>query len=448
MKEFISCNQTELFADCDSDTIQNAISAAIEDGCRKVVIPRYNLRTDSTEWRISKTIEIPSEMTIILDNCYMVQETGMYDNMFRNSNALNEKHTLESQQHDINILGVGNVHLSGGEPNGLLERTARKWGNTIIWRNQMFYWVNVKNLRIENLFIERQRHWAITHISCEYVKIKNIDFYAIPHIPNMDGIDLRVGCHHFEMENITGKTGDDTIALTAVSGPIEVASLVEGRSSDIAHVKIKNVVSDPYRMLNVRLLAQDGHKVHDIDVDTIMDTSDWATKGKCHAALGIGTQGMLYVKVCRAKQEDITDVTAKHIYTRAAMAIRLDDVCTNTTITNIQTFNSCFAVLGTFAFGCSLKNVMIDGVWFGGMKTDSQRGMVDGYVAPTVVRLPKTVGDVTVKNLTTDGLDYLVTAGEELNVTFENCNMQNVENVTNNLGQTKITIDGEEYKGE
>ena len=125
MKEFISCNQTELFADCDSDTIQNAISAAIEDGCRKVVIPRYNLRTDSTEWRISKTIEIPSEMTIILDNCYMVQETGTYDNMFRNSNALNEKHTLESQQHDINILGVGNVHLSGGEPNGLLERTAR-----------------------------------------------------------------------------------------------------------------------------------------------------------------------------------------------------------------------------------------------------------------------------------------------------------------------------------
>ena len=79
MKEFISCNQTELFAETDSGTIQNAIAAAVADGCRKVLIPRYNLRTDKTEWRIDKAIEIPSEMTLILDNCYMVQETGVYD---------------------------------------------------------------------------------------------------------------------------------------------------------------------------------------------------------------------------------------------------------------------------------------------------------------------------------------------------------------------------------
>ena len=82
MKEFISCNQPELFASNDSGTIQNAIAAAIEDGCRKVIIPRYNLRTDKTEWRISKAIEVPSDMTIILDNCNIVQKTGVYDNMF------------------------------------------------------------------------------------------------------------------------------------------------------------------------------------------------------------------------------------------------------------------------------------------------------------------------------------------------------------------------------
>ena len=151
MREFISCNEKELFSDSDSGTIQNAIAAAIEDGCRKVVIPRYNLRTDKTEWRIAKAIEVPSNMTIVLDNCYMVQETGVYDNMFRNSLAYTEHHTLETEQHDIAIIGEGNVCLSGGVHNGLLERTVGKHGfpkSAVV--NQMLLWINVRNLRIEN----------------------------------------------------------------------------------------------------------------------------------------------------------------------------------------------------------------------------------------------------------------------------------------------------------
>lgn len=448
MKEFISCNQQELFADCDSATIQNAIAAAIEDGCRKVVIPRYNLRTDKNEWRISSAIEVPSEITIILDNCFMVQETGVYDNMFRNSHAYAENRTKETQQHDISIIGVGNVCLSGGVHNGLLERTSRKNGFPSIYQNQMILWINVCNLRVENLHIENQRHWAINHIYCENVKIKNIDFYATPHVPNMDGIDLRIGCNHFEIENITGRTGDDTIAMTAISGITENASYVEGKPTDICDVKIRNVLSDPFRMLNVRLLTQDGHKVHDIDIDTIMDTSDFATKVKCLSPIGIGTQGMLYVQVCRAKQDDTNNITARNIYTRASLAIRIDDVCSNSTFTNIQTFNTCFTVLGTAGFGCSLKDVTLDSIWFGGMKSDSQRGYVDGYVAPTVVKMPDTRGTLCIKNLHTDGIEYLCNAGDELDVRFENCMVENVNNISANIGKTKITVDGEVYKGE
>ena len=297
MKEFISCNERELFGDCDSATIQNAIAAAEKDGCRKVVIPRYNLRTDKTEWRISKAIEVPSEMTIILDNCYMVQETGIFDNMFKNSLAhTTEPRTLENEQHDISIIGVGNVCISGGVHNGLLERTSRKWGLPGTLLNNLFYWVNVRNLRVENLHIEHQRHWAMNHIYCRNVTLKNIDFYAIPHVPNMDGIDLRLGCNNFEIENITGRTGDDTVALTAISG-FEVALAVEGKCPDICDVNIKNVLSDANRMLNVRLLAQDGNQVRDINIDTVMDTSDWASKTKAVAPLGIGTQGALYVQM-------------------------------------------------------------------------------------------------------------------------------------------------------
>lgn len=448
MREFISCNEERLFADTDSATIQNTIAAAIKDGCRKVIIPRYNLRTDKNEWRIDKAIELPSNITLILDNCFMVQETGTFDNMFRNTNAHKENKTIEDEEHDIEILGVGNVCLSGGVHNGVLERTSGKNGFPSIWLNQMFYWVNVRNLRVENLHIENQRHWAMTHIYCHHVKLKNLDFHAIPHVPNMDGIDLRLGCHHFEMENITGRTGDDTIAMTAISGVHETSVKVEGKSSDISDVKIRNVLSDPFRMLNVRILTQDGNQVHDIDVDTVMDISDYATKVKCNAAIGIGTQGALYVKVCRAKQEDTKNITARNIYSRGGQAIRIDDVCSDSTFTNVKTFSTCFAALGTVGFGCSLKDVVLDGVYYGSDKTNAQKGFVDGYLGSTIVRMPETKGNLTVKNVYSDGMEYLCNAGDELSVVFENCDMTNVENVTKNLGKTKIIVNGEEYKGE
>ena len=82
MKEFISVNEQSLFGANDSETIQNAIAEAEKDGCRKIVIPRYNARTDCTEWRIPVSIKLPSNFEVVLDNCYMVQETGVFENMF------------------------------------------------------------------------------------------------------------------------------------------------------------------------------------------------------------------------------------------------------------------------------------------------------------------------------------------------------------------------------
>ena len=451
MRDFISCNQPEIFSDTDSDTIQNAIAAAVECGCNKIVIPRYNYRTDKNEWRISKAIEVPSDMTIILDNCYMVQETGVYDNMFRNSMAYVEKHSIETEQHDISIIGVGNVCLSGGVHNGLLERNAGKHGFPNSVRvNQMILWINVRRLRMENIHIEHQRHWAITHHYCEDVKIKNIDFDVVPTVPNEDGINLRIGCKNFEIENITGRTGDDTIAMTAIMSKWEQDNAVEGKSTDICDVKIKNVISDPYRMLNVRVLTQDGVQVHDIDIDTVMDCADYAMKFMSHAnaAIGIGTQGALYVKICRAKLGDLRGITAKNIYARGATAVRFDDGCADSTFTNVKTFGVCFTGIGTVGFGCVLKNIVFDGFYYGSMKTDAQRGHVDRYMPSAIVRLPNTTGDITVKNIYSDGNEYVCVAEDGLEATFENCDLTNFDRVVSKVGKSKITVNGEVYGDE
>ena len=91
MKDYISPNDPGLFGETDAVTLQNAIAAAEADGCRKVIVPRYNLRTGTTQWRIDRAVQIPSSFTLILDNCNLIQETGIYDHMFTNSLSYTEE---------------------------------------------------------------------------------------------------------------------------------------------------------------------------------------------------------------------------------------------------------------------------------------------------------------------------------------------------------------------
>ena len=107
MLEYVSPNDDKLFGNTDSETIQNAIFEAEKDGCRSILIPRFNKRRGKAEWRIPVSIKIPSNFTVILDNCYMVQETGVYDNMFTNTYSWDtEKRTkAEYEQENIAVIG-------------------------------------------------------------------------------------------------------------------------------------------------------------------------------------------------------------------------------------------------------------------------------------------------------------------------------------------------------
>lgn len=180
MSSFVSPNREDLFGANDSATIQNAIRAAVLDGSRRVVIPRYNLRSDTTEWRIAESILLPSDFTLVLDNCTMVQETGVFCPMITNENSAIRPQTEGTSQRNIAVIGEGNVCLSGGVHNGLLERTGGKYGlpTGIALRNPLLLWINVHGLRVENLHLERQRHWAVNHIDCSHVRIKNLDFFC------------------------------------------------------------------------------------------------------------------------------------------------------------------------------------------------------------------------------------------------------------------------------
>ena len=90
-----------------------------------------------------------------------------------------------------------------------------------------------------------------------------------------DGLDLRRGCRNIEMENITGTTGDDLVALTAIpTGKRPAGRWGEhefmGDSTDLAdedvyNISIKTVCGYSAGRCNiVRFLNTRGIKMYDI----------------------------------------------------------------------------------------------------------------------------------------------------------------------------------------
>lgn len=443
MAEFITPNDPALFAQDDAQTIQNAIAAAEADGCRKLRIPRYNLRTKKCEWRIARAIRIPSDFTVILDNCYMVQETGIYDRMFTNSQSNTPENLfLEAEQHDITLIGEGNVILDGGVHNHLLEKTGNRYGLPPVWMNTMIYWENVRNLHVENLLIRNQRWWGITNLFCRDAVYKNIIFEAIPHVPNMDGIDLRVGCNNFTIENITGRTGDDTVAMTALNGRYEREHRVEGKDTHIHDVKVRNVISDPYTQFCVRVLNHEGNCAYNIDLDTVYDVSDYTTKRRPRCTVGVGS--MRYFSGRRAAPEETRNITARHMISRGEECLRLDNTMSDSTFTDLKTYGDNIVAIGTFQ-GVSLYNVVFEDVFYGTTQQEifcSKDLNPENYVG-RVLNLFDTSGNITMKNVHVDKVNTVFDIQGDMSVQVDGYDCVCALKTANLENGGKLTINGE-----
>lgn len=405
MMKYVSPNDEKLFGNNDSETIQNAISQAEKDGCRQVLIPRYNLRTGKNEWRIPVSIKLPSNFTIILDNCYMVQETGVYDNMFTNLYAwdMDKCTKMEYEQENISIIGRGNVILDGGEHNHLVEKTSGKYNQPPLRRNNMFFWANVNGIRLENLHIENQRWWAINHMFCRNVKINDIDFFAIPHVANMDGIDMRIGCNNFDIQNITGRTGDDVVAMTALQSETELAYKVDDKDCDIHDIKIRNIKADPYSLFCVRILNHDGSNIYNIDIDTIMDVSDYTRKALSGGCIIIGSN--IYYNKRPAEHGETRNITAKNITSRSRDALNVIRTVVNSKFSNIKTYGD--NVNGISIGGpCSLENVTFEHLWYGALQQEIYVGKMlePKNYRGTVLNLLSVTGDVAFKDINADAV--------------------------------------------
>ena len=344
--EFVSVNEERFSRATDAETIQAAIDEAVRTG-KGVVIPRFNASKNRAEWRIGRAIVLQSGTRLVLDNAMLVQETGAYDYMFTNAPGAE----------DIFVAGEGFSTLSGGQENRLKETTAGRFGLPGVIKNVMIYLTGAKRVTMENLRIEHQRYHAVVADGVEELTVRNLDFFAYPHLPNMGGILLRNGTRHVVIDGVTGRTGDDTVSIRGVEK-------LAGSGNDIADVTIRNILADPARAALVRLETAGGQKIRDVRIDTVMDGSRFYEKKRSGAVLAFYSESARPKKP--AEIGDLSCVTAKNLYSRSERAVAIDGPVTDSVIRHLMTFGDNIYAVGTRKAGpITSENVVIDRVLYG-----------------------------------------------------------------------------------
>lgn len=405
-------------ADSDSGMIQQAINEASRSGCNRVVIPAYNKRTGKYLWEIGQTITLPSHMYLEINNAHLRMADGVFCQMFQNENAFQSIGAKpEGLQEDIIIQGVGRAVLDGGKHNGLRETTSGQDGMPRIFHNLTIYMHNVRNFKVDGLTIRDQRWWAMCYIWCWEGVISNIRYeitdrsYRSDHPlsaehpwRNQDGIDLRVGCHDIQIMNITGETGDDVVALTALAGsPTAFENLYrcEHLSPDIYNITIQNIEALTNHCSLVRLLCHYRKRIYNININNIIDR----TPVDEPVGLGEGVRTASCIKIgevnyhngdfdnlCRPGE--MRDIRINGVYSSALSAVTLNCAVQNLSVRDVFVGETgCHALAVSKIQGGKHKgldsptnityaqNILVDGVFFGSRREDAVPFLFNGLRA-------------------------------------------------------------------
>ena len=307
-------NANDYIRSNDSETLNAAIAARGADGI-VVISPRVSdVDPERDFWLLDEAILLPENTTVILNNCKIKLSDTCRDNFFRTANCglgIADPAPISN----IHLRGEGLCILEGADcprstgdggkilANPILygdghDKTfgsdAGKEGESQYgdWRNIGVLFANVTNFSIEHLKIVESHAWGISLEACSYGRVEKIEFDACmskmidglrQNIENEDGVDLRNGCHHIVISDITGQSGDDLVALTAIADeqPHEGGELCythvmhndwSRRDATIHDVVIRNVIGRSHLCYMIRLLPCNT-EIYNIVVDGVIDTT-------------------------------------------------------------------------------------------------------------------------------------------------------------------------------
>ena len=347
----------------DSESIQNAVDRARECGINKVIIPRYNARTDDTVWVISEAIRLPSEMTVVLDNCYLVMADGVMTNFFRNDNAYTElTGKKEGRQYGITIKGEGAAVLDGGRHNGLTEKNSSTVLRTHVSLNHPILLVNIEDFVIENISIINPRYNAIRLEHAKRGRVRDIFVDASFDGPECVGLDVRNGCREVLLENICGRVLGDMVRLSPTDSQNNdgYSFICEGEAADVSAITLRNISGTAYKGSLVKIGGSEGlvyNVLVDNAYDSELDDNEGVVIGDNIVSLGADTEIGTHPSLVR----NITLTNLRSANT--ASVVKVTGGVANSHITNLHALGVSRSVVKALA-GTLIQNLTLDGTYF------------------------------------------------------------------------------------
>ena len=382
----------------DSEILNNAVQNRGADGI--VVIPPRQIDETRDYWLLDSAVLLPENTTVILQNAKIKLSDRCRDNFFRTANCglgIEDPSPIRN----VHIRGEGVCLLEGADhpratgdssklqhapcphfPEDICNiadwvpeerRTPEKLAFWDIhchsygtdagkagesqygdWRGIGILFANTEDFSISGLRIKDSHGWAISVEACSGGRIEKIDFDARMHklidgtymnMENEDGIDIRNGCHHIVISDITGNTGDDVIALTAIAsnstyrpgGSLRSTHVMHNdwskREKDIHDIIIKNVIAHSYLCYVIRLLPAMA-SVYNVVIDGIIDTQP--NQLNYGGTLLLGCADAAYGK---NERDGMKNITVSNVICNSRRAVNIAGFLTDSVITNIVNRN-------------------------------------------------------------------------------------------------------------
>ena len=326
----------------DSSAIERCMQdAKQEPGERTIVF-------DGKDFYIDRAILVPSDTTVVLDNCTIKQNDYVFDNVFRGDNLIINGIDPYGTPIDvtpisnIKIIGKGNASVIGTDKpqtgyHPFFEEYQQMTGDFWGWRTHMFSFSCCDGFELSGLKLRQTMCWAVTFDNCQHCYVHDLDIRS--NVKNGDGIDFRSGCNHCVVENITGFTSDDTVACTALSrgkGPRALSRYLsvsepynashENIDGSIHHIKIRNIFTGGFHH-GVICLSARGNQVHDIEISNVKETGEGNREATVKIYTGYGDG---------YNKGDIHDITVSDVVSeKAKYALMIACEADNVTDRNI-----------------------------------------------------------------------------------------------------------------
>lgn len=168
---------------------------------------------------------IKSNVDLLVDGCKLKLNNYVFDNVIRCAGIIpdtdNPYHICQSLQPtiDFKIRGINGASIEGQDIpySGVNPKTgvAEQWvADPYGWRTILVLLSGGERYELSGFSVSKPTCYSISQEYSRYGHIHHLDITSGAY-HNGDGIDLRMGCKHFIVEDITGTLSDDGVALNA-----------------------------------------------------------------------------------------------------------------------------------------------------------------------------------------------------------------------------------------